>query len=70
MTLYLMNALQYAISRGDIVTVTYLLERGCDANLEGFIQPDDPSIVELTVRIPNPDYSSNSQRPNPPWGQT
>lgn len=55
---YVMSILQCAIPRGDLVTVTYLLERGCDANLEGFIQPDDPSSVELAVRASDPEAAA------------
>ncbi|ODM19455.1 hypothetical protein SI65_04439 [Aspergillus cristatus] len=55
---HVMNILQDAIPQGDLVTVTYLLERGCDANLEGFIQPDEPSIVEVAVRASDPEAAA------------
>lgn len=51
---YLMSIPQGVIQRGDLVTVNYLLSRGCDANIEGFIKPLDPTCVELAVIIPDP----------------
>lgn len=57
---YVMNILQDAIQRGDLVTVTYLLSRGCNANLEGFVKPLDPTSVELAVSAPEPKAAAST----------
>lgn len=46
---YVMNVLLDAITRPGPVTVTYLLERGCDPNLNGLPRACEPSL-QLAVK--------------------